>query len=278
MSPLVAGLTVVSMGTSAPEMCVSLSSALHGHADIALGNVVGSNIFNIAVILGLAALILPLEIHMGVIRRDIPVMIVASLVVLGFLSQGNLPRALGIGLLVGLVVYLYFTIRYESKSPQEDAQIEEPQSFLTKSWWLDLLVLGVGLGVLVFGSQLFVDGASALARMLGVSEAVIGLTIVAAGTGMPELATSVVAALRRQSDIAVGNVVGSNIFNLLFILGATTSVSPISGSQVGLRDGAVMAGLSMLLLPFAVTHLKITRPEGAALLLAYGGYLYLLWP
>lgn len=279
VSPLIAGLTVVAFGTSAPELSVSVSAALEGRSDIALGNVVGSNIFNIAVILGIAALIQPLRIQLAVIRRDIPVMIGASALAFGLVLYGGVPRSAGLVLVLGLGLYLFFTIRSAkgAGAGAGDELIDVPP-LMSRSWVIDGLVLVGGLGVLILGSRLFVDGATVLAKSMGVSDAVIGLTVVAAGTSLPELAASVVAALRRQSDIAIGNVVGSNIFNIFCILGITATVSPIHSSGLGLRDGVAMMLLALILLPFAMTGRRISRVEGAILVSAYGVYLVLLWP
>ncbi len=279
ISPLIAGLTIVAFGTSAPELSVSLSAALGGNPDISLGNVVGSNIFNIAVILGIAALIQPLKIHLSVIRRDIPVMIASSAIAFGLILYGGFSRLAGIALFLGLIFYLISAIRSgKSESGSADAAAIDTPPLLSKSWMIDTVVLVAGLGVLLVGSRLFVDGATTLAKSWGVSDAVIGLTVVAAGTSLPELATSVVAALRKQSDIAIGNVVGSNIFNVLCILGITATVSPISSSGIGLLDAGAMLLLAILLLPFALTGRRISRPEGAIFLSIYGVYLFLLWP
>lgn len=279
VSPLIAGLTVVAFGTSAPELSVSVSAALEGRSDIALGNVVGSNIFNIAVILGIAALIQPLRIQLAVIRRDIPVMIGASALAFGLVLYGGVPRSAGLVLVLGLGLYLFFTIRSAkgAGAGAGDELIDVPP-LMSRSWVIDGLVLVGGLGVLILGSRLFVDGATVLAKSMGVSDAVIGLTVVAAGTSLPELAASVVAALRRQSDIAIGNVVGSNIFNIFCILGITATVSPIHSSGIGLRDGVAMMLLALILLPFAMTGRRISRVEGAILVSVYGAYLVLLWP
>lgn len=279
VSPLIAGLTVVAFGTSAPELSVSVSAALEGRSDIALGNVVGSNIFNIAVILGIAALIQPLRIQLAVIRRDIPVMIGASALAFALVLYGGVPRSAGLVLLLGLGLYLFFTIRSAkgAGAGAGDELIDVPP-LMSKSWVIDGLVLVGGLGVLILGSRLFVDGATVLAKSMGVSDAVIGLTVVAAGTSLPELAASVVAAFRKQSDIAIGNVVGSNIFNIFCILGITATVSPIHSSGIGLRDGVAMMFLALILLPFAMTGRRISRVEGAILVSVYGAYLVLLWP
>lgn len=279
ISPLIAGLTVVAFGTSAPELSVSVSSALTGRPDIALGNVIGSNIFNIAVILGLAAIIRPLQIHLSVIRRDIPVMIGALLVAFLLIVSGGVSRSSGIGLLVILSLYLLFTIRSAKKvQANEVDEFLEVSTIMSKSWVIDGGVLLAGLGTLLVGSRLFVDGATSLAKSLGVSDAIIGLTVVAAGTSLPELATSVVAAFRKQSDIAIGNVVGSNIFNVFCILGVTAVVAPISTSEIGIRDGLIMLVLGVLLLPFALTGRQFSRGEGAVLLGSYVVYLFFLWP
>ncbi len=279
ISPLVAGLTIVAFGTSAPELSVSVSSALKGHSDIALGNVIGSNIFNIAVILGIAALIQPLKIHLSVIRRDIPVMIAGSAIAFALIAFDGFSRPAGIGLLLGLVIYLAAAIRSGKKlsSIPGEPTIDVPP-LLSKSGWIDAAILVAGLGVLLLGSHLFIDGATSFAKSLGVSDAVIGLTVVAAGTSLPELATSVVAAFRKQSDIAIGNVVGSNLFNVFCILGVTATVSPINASEIGLRDGAVMLFLGTILLPFAMTGRRISRVEGAVFVGIYLAYLFLLWP
>ena len=204
-------------------------------------------------------------------------MIATSAIAFGLILYGGFPRSAGIGLLLGLTIYLVVAIRSGKNTPEGTEGVEAPP-FLSKSWLIDAAVLLVGLGVLILGSRLFVEGATSLAKSWGVSDAVIGLTVVAAGTSLPELATSVVAAVRRQSDIAIGNVVGSNIFNVLCILGVTATVSPISSSGIGMLDAGVMLFLAVLLLPFALTGRKISRPEGAIFLSVYGVYLVLLWP
>lgn len=279
ISPLIAGLTIVAFGTSAPELSVSLSAALGGNPDIAMGNVVGSNIFNIAVILGIAALIMPIKVQLSVIRRDIPVMIACSLAAFALIAYGEVTRLAGMLLFLGLAFYVVMAIRSEKRETGvADAALIDPPPLLSKNWLIDAAVLLVGLGILILGSQLFVDGATSLAEAWGVSDAIIGLTVVAAGTSLPELATSIVAAVRKQSDIAIGNIVGSNIFNVLCILGVTATVSPIHVSGIGMLDAGVMIFLSILLLPFAFTQKKISRVEGTVFLGIYGVYLFLLWP
>ncbi|GHC10543.1 calcium/sodium antiporter [Cerasicoccus arenae] len=276
--PLVVGLTVVAFGTSAPELTVSISASLQGKGVVALGNVVGSNIFNIAVILGISALIRPLTIHINLLRRDIPIMIGAAVVGFGLILYGDIGRIAGIALLLMLTAYLVFTIHAAKRETAQGLDSMDAPEPPKNAWWLDVIFLVVGLGLLVWGANLFVEGAIVIARKLGVSEAVIGLTIVAAGTSLPELATSIVAAIKKQTDIAVGNVVGSNIFNILCILGTTAVVKPISADGISWIDGAVMLLVSVILLPLAFTQRTISRGEGGFLMVIYGGFLIWLWP
>lgn len=275
--PLVIGLTIVAFGTSAPELLVSLSAAATGANDVAVGNVVGSNIFNIAVILGLTALVRPPVVHMDLIRREIPFLILVSLVGFGLIWFGSISRPTGILLFLCLCGYIMFSIRSAKRVPETGQVTDLPESRRGRVWVYGVLVVA-GLGILVAGSHLFVTGAVGTARALGVSEAVIGLTIVAAGTSLPELATSLVAAFKKESDVAIGNIVGSNIFNLLCILGLTASVLPLEVGGIGLRDAGLMLGLAVLLLPFAFSQRSISRLEGSVFLGLYGVYLYFLWP
>ncbi len=280
LTPLIVGLTVVAFGTSAPELVVSIGAALNNQGDIAIGNVVGSNIFNIGMILGLTALICPVKVSLQIIKYDVPIMIAATLLSVFFIKQGTVPRLGGTVLFSALIAYLGFTIRMAKKEvpPEIKQEFEEGVPSETKSAFRDFLWIGGGLLFLILGSQLFVTSATAIARQIGISEAIIGLTIIAAGTSMPELATSVVAAVRRQPDIAVGNVVGSNIFNLLGILGLTAIIKPLSASGITPLDLWVMLGFSIALLPLLYTGLKLQRWEGALLLCGYGLYLWILWP
>lgn len=274
--PIVIGLTVVAFATSAPELTVSLSAAMNGSSDVALGNVVGSNIANIALILGLTALIRPPAVHLNLIRREIPFLILVSAVGLGLVVLGTVSRPVGITLFLGLCVYLSFAIRSARRHP-EDVAMDVPNTGAMPQWLCWILIAG-GLGVLVLGARLFVVGAVATARDFAVSEAVIALTIVAAGTSLPELATSVVAAIKKESDVAIGNIVGSSIFNILCILGLTAAALPLEATDVGFRDAAFMFGTALLLLPFAFSKQSISRGEGAVFLVIYGVYLYGLWP
>ena len=268
ITPLIIGLTIVAFGTSAPELAVSLKSALAGNSGIAIGNVIGSNIANIGLILGITALIRPIQIQSQMVKRDIPIMIMASLLFWGLLVDGSLSRFDGALLTSLLVAYLGFSY-LSGKSHEAD---DIPGSSTLNPMLAGLLIV-VGIGLLVGGGILFVDGAVELATLFGISELVIGLTIVAIGTSMPELVTSIVAARKGQSDIAIGNVVGSNLFNILGILGLTAVVQPIMASGLNIVDIGVMLVLSMVLLPLAWTGLRIGRREGALLMMVYLTYI-----
>ena len=276
--PLVIGLTVVAFGTSMPELLVSVSAGVSGKGDIAIGNVVGSNIFNIALILGLAAIFNPLKVKMQLIKFDVPVMIVASLGLLWILRDKVIDRAEGILLFVLFLGYIGYTVYMALRTKQTSGEYEE--EFSAEKSIKGFIVQGAmivgGLGLLVGGSKALVMGAVDLAKLFGVSEAVIGLTIVAAGTSLPELATSVIAACKKEADISIGNIVGSNIFNILCILGASSMITPLQAQGISALDIYVMAGLSVITLPLMWTGFTITRKEGALLLSAYGGYLFML--
>ena len=280
LTPLIIGLTVVAFGTSTPELVVSLSASLNNQADIAIGNVVGSNIFNIGIILGTTALLYPVKVNLQVIKHDTPIMIGVSLLSLFLITKGTISRLTGIGLFIMLLAYLYYSIRLARKEVSEDIekQFQEGVPSRSNSLIRDLLFIGGGLLLLVTGSRLLVMSATDIARFMGISEAVIGLTIIAAGTSMPELATSIMAAFRRQPDIAVGNVVGSNIFNILGIMGAASIANPLSATGITGLDLWVMVAFSVALLPLLYTDLKLQRWEGGLLLLGYAGYIWTLWP
>ncbi|SUI85129.1 calcium/sodium antiporter [Shewanella morhuae] len=268
ITPLIIGLTIVAFGTSAPELAVSVKSALAGNSGIALGNVIGSNIANIGLILAITALIRPIQVQSQVVKRDIPLMILASMLFWGLLLDGELSLIDGVVLLSLLVGYLAFSY-ISSKNSNEEEEIEAgPNNPL-----LSVLFIIVGISMLVGGGILFVNGAVDLAKTFGVSEVIIGLTIVAIGTSMPELVTSVIAALKGQSDIAIGNVVGSNLFNILGILGVTAIVQPVSALGFQSIDFIVMLAFAVIILPFSWTGLRIGRREGTVLLLGYLGYM-----
>lgn len=279
LSSLAVGLTVIAYGTSSPEMVVSAQAALSGNGAISLGNVVGSNICNILLILGCAAAIAPVSAHVQVIRREIPVMIAASVLLLGLLWDGSLGRIDGALLLAAVIAYTYLTLRdarrAHAAAVEREFKDEMPATRGIGAWTAAGLVT-LGLGILILGSHLFVDGAVRLAQGWGVSQAVIGLTIVAVGTSLPELATSVVASLKGDPDVAIGNVVGSNIFNLLGILGVAALLSPLDGSDISRLDLGVMLAAAVLLLPLARVRGQIGRIEGILMLATYGGYTWWL--
>lgn len=277
LSQLVIGLTVVAFGTSAPELAVSVDSALGGRGGIAMGNVIGSNIFNVAAILGLAAIICPLQVQVELVRRDLPVMLLCSILFAPLLMfGGGLQRWEGALLVLGLIVYTGWSLAVARRGGATvDLGLEPPSGLGVPG---ALFMIAVGLVMLVAGAKLFVDNAVAIARGLGVGEAVIGLTIVAAGTSLPELATSVVAALRGKADMAIGNIVGSNIFNILGIAGVAALIAPIAPAGIRWVDVAVMVGLALLLLPLMRSGFKIVRWEGALLFASFLGYLWMVWP
>lgn len=278
VSSLVVGLTVVAFGTSAPELVVSITSGLRGLGDLALGNVIGSNIFNIAVILGISAMIRPLKVHVQILRIDTPIMVAVSLLLVFFLRDKTISRLEGVFLVVGILMYTMLTIYFVKKNPQSPGNPEPSLPNLKGTLVLDIFFITGGLGALIAGSQLFVKGAVALAQLLHFSEAVISLTIVAAGTSLPELATSVVAAIKKEEDIAIGNIVGSNIFNILLITGLTGTLTPLHAFGIGTVDLMVMVATAVLLLPLMRTGFRLNRVEGAILFMIYGGYLLYLWP
>lgn len=278
LSPLVVGLTVVAFGTSSPELMVSLRAALQGQSDISVGNVVGSNICNIGLILGLCALITPIATNSQIIRIDIPIMLGATVAALIVLADGALGRAEGAILFASLLAYIFFSIRLARHRPADalGAEFAEEVKISKRGLAVDILMVLGGLLLLVLGARFLVDGAVIVARTLGWSEALIGLTVVAIGTSLPELATSLLAAVKRESDIAVGNIIGSNIFNLLGILGITAMVHPLQSGGVGMVDFAVMGAFALVLWPMAFHQQRLTRPEGAVLLAGYAGYLFWL--
>jgi cation:H+ antiporter len=281
ISPLVIGLTIVAFGTSAPELTVSVLAAFSGQGDIAAANVVGSNILNIALILGISALICPIHISRQLIRWDIPVMIGLSLLGWWVLADRYVSRPEGAMLFAGIILYTGWAFRRARFQPVV-SDAEQPDNAVEKNGpmklWLSTVCITGGLVLLVLGSKSLVDGATRLARSAGLSEAVIGLTIVSVGTSFPELATSVVAAFRRQSDIAVGNIIGSNIFNILSILGLSSLLVPYATPGLTTLDLAVMLGFAAVSLPFMWTRFTLSRTEGALLIAGYAAYLIYLWP
>lgn len=274
LSPLVIGLTIVAYGTSAPEMAVSIQASLNGQADISLGNVVGSNIFNVLLILGLSAVVTPLIVAKQLVRLDVPIMVGVSALLLMFGMDGTISRVDGIILAIGSVIYTVFLI-YQGREEEVEEDLEESSKPAIQRWLTNIGFIGGGLALLVLGSHWLVSGAIAIARAIGLSELVIGLTIIAAGTSLPELATSIVASMRGKRDIAVGNVVGSNIFNILAVLGFSAIVSPdgVTVAAAAIRfDIPVMVTVAIACLPIFFSGNIITRWEGFLLLAYYAAY------
>lgn len=276
---LVIGLTIVAIGTSMPEFCVSFVSALKGTADLAVGNVVGSNIFNSLMIVGITAMVAPMTILKNTVRLDIPFALLASIMLAAFCYDGELTRLDAGILFVLFVVFMFITLQHAKKGKKEQGARSEKQEASSKEqgeempvWKIVLLIL-VGLACLVLGSNVFVDGATKVATALGISDAVIGLTVVAMGTSMPELATSVVAARKGNSGIAIGNVLGSNVFNILLVIGLTGVISPMHIQGITWIDLSMLILSMVLLLLFSYTKYTIARWEGAVLTTLFVGYI-----
>ena len=283
ISPLVVGLTIVAMGTSSPEVAVSVGAALGGQTDIAVGNVVGSNIFNVLFILGISAVITPLVVHSQIIRQEVPIMIGASVVLGIMILDGSLARWESALLLALLIVYVVFLVR---QSRAESAEIRDEYAGSMQRggdwdshWAVQVALIAAGLGLLVLGSNWLVDSAVAFARAFGVSDLVIGLTIIAAGTSMPEVATSIMAAVRGERDIAVGNVIGSNTFNILGCLGLSGIVS---ANGLGIAPAVlnfdiwVMIAVAIACLPVLLLRRQIGRKRGLLFLAYYVAYVVYL--
>jgi len=275
ISPLIIGLTVVAFGTSAPEMAISVSSALKGEADIAVGNVLGSNIFNVLFILGVSALITPLLVNKQLVRIDVPIMVAVSFVAFAFSMDRRISFIEGAVLFGGILTYMGILVRVARRSGETGEAIEA-----STHWAVNLVLIVAGLALLILGARWLVASAVTIAGEMGVSELVIGLTIVAAGTSLPEVATSIIAAIRGQRDIAVGNVVGSNIFNILSVLGLTALVAPggLPVSEAAINfDYPVMLAVAIACLPIFFVGYTIARWEGALFLGYYLAYtLYLI--
>ena len=278
ISDLVIGLTIVALGTSAPELVISTMAALGGSAEMAIGNVVGSNIFNVLAIIGVTAMVMPIKVGEGTMSKEIPLVILCSFV-LAFMandvildgdSRNIISRIDGLVLLGFFLIFMRYTfaIARSGNAEEEETKIKEMPI------WKSTLFIAGGLAGLIYGGQLFVDGASGIASSLGVSESIIGLTIVAGGTSLPELATSVTAALKKNPGIAIGNVIGSNLFNILFVLGCSATISPLSMGGINNVDMAVLIGSAILfwLVGWFFKKRTITRVEGALLVICYIAY------
>jgi cation:H+ antiporter len=278
VSSLLIGLTLVGFGTSTPELVASVTGALKGSPGIAVGNVVGSNICNVLLILGVSALIYPLATTRRAFKRDGPVLLGASLVLFPVGWYGFLSRPIGAIFIALLAAYVIYTYRTEKVDPNASGALHSAEAeqvpALPMSWPVATLLALAGIGVLVAGAYLLVDGAIQIARGYGISETIIGLTVVAVGTSLPEFATSAVAAFRREADVAIGNVVGSNIYNILGILGVTALVQPIAmPAEIMAFDIWVMLAAAVVLVVFALSGLRINRWEGGLLLAGYAAYI-----
>lgn len=279
VSPLLVGLTIVALGTSSPEATVAILAALEGSPGVVLGNVIGSNIVNITVVIGLTALIAPLTVQSETVRKEIPFAMLAAIVLMILMADVALQgaganiinRGDGIIILLFFSVFLYYV--FEMARKNRSSTVEKVDADTGESWLKNILFTIGGLIAIIIGGEMVVSSATEIALSLGMSEALVGLTIVAIGTSLPEIMTSVTAALKGKGDMAIGNVVGSNIFNIFFVTGTASTVAPIAAESKLFFDGWVMVGLTVLLLIFSRTHFKIGRREGAVLLLAYITYL-----
>lgn len=279
ITPLIVGLTVVAFGTSAPELVVSLKAAIVGNSSISLGNVIGSNIANIALILGITSLIRPLYVHANIIMREIPIMIGISILLIILLLDGEVGFIDGLIFVLGIIVYTIVNIYMARKEKSLEVKQEFEEGLKSKLGVpVSIIFVVIGLGLLIVGANFFVQSAVAIAKLFNISDAIIGLTIVAIGTSLPELITSIVASYKKESDIAIGNVVGSNIFNILGILGITALIVPISSTGISNLDLIIMVLTAILLVPISKSGMRISRIEGLFLVAGYVAYTYYLIP
>lgn len=281
VTPLVIGLTIVAFGTGSPEFVVSAEAAIYGNSAIALGNVIGSNISNTCLILGTAALIYPVHAQTRVVRREMPVMIVVTGGLWLMMFDGELGRLDGAVMLAGSFIYtflIYYIARREKAAAKIHLSLSETIEKPSSSKWLDILMLVSGLILLIVGAKILLDGAIGIARIAGISEVVIAMTVIAIGTSLPELATSAVASFRKESDLALGNVIGSNILNILCILGAAALIRPIPTAEIRALDMGVLLGVAILLWSLLGIRFLLDRLEGAILLAIYIVYIYTLIP
>lgn len=281
MSPLLIGLTIVAFGTSSPEATVSILAAIHGNADVAVANVVGSNIFNISLVVGLTALINPLKVECNTIRKEIPFTFLASITLIVLISDFALKvapvnlitRSDGIILLLFFAVFMYYIFEV-ARNSRDDVIAEQNKINVSKEkWGKNLLFTIGGLAAIIFGGDLVVDSSTTIALSLGMSQTMVGLTIVSVGTSLPELITSITAAVKKLSEIALGNIVGSNIFNILLVLGASSVISPLSIDDRIFFDVILMTFLTIVLFFFSRSQYRIAKSEGLVLALAYVAYM-----
>ncbi len=280
VTPLVVGLTIVAFGTGSPEFVVSIGSALGGNSSLALGNVIGSNISNVALILGIAAVIKPLHVRAEIVRRETPVMVVITAFLWVLLYDGELGRIDGIILMIGAVAYPFLTYYLSKQKQGKEVREEFAEAFEQPKGavWKDIIFILAGFSLLILGANLLLEGAVNVAKYFGLSEVVIGLTIVAIGTSLPELATSAIAAKKGEADVALGNAIGSNVLNILGVLGVTAMIHPISTEGVRTLDLVVMLGSAILLNVLLGRKFILDRLEGALLIIGYVIYIYSLIP
>jgi len=279
LPPLVVGLVVVGYGTGVPELIVSVQASLLGKGDISVGNVIGSNLANIGLVLGFSALCRPLVVHKRVIEYDgIVLVIVSSIACIAF-AYGSISRLTGLLFLLGLIIYTVWAVASSWKENHTEIfVVEDEVGKLNRSITIDVSMIGGGILLLIVGGSFFLDGAIHIAKLFDISDAIIGLTVVAIGTSLPEFATSIVAMLRKHSDLAVGNVIGSSIFNILAIIGVSASIQPITLQNIHWIDYGLMTGMAIAILFMMFRHERISRPEGAILLTTYLSYLtYLVY-
>jgi cation:H+ antiporter len=278
ITPLVIGLTVVALGTSSPELVVSLIAGLEGNSEIALGNVIGSNICNIALILGISAMIKPMKVEKKLLKTDVLYMIGFSVILIFFILDGSINWYEGLIFTILIVAYIAFTF-YKSRKAKMQALPDEVKAEMKANSrpMLNIALVIFGFGLLILGANIFLEGAISIAKYLGVSNAIIGLSLVAFGTSLPELATSIVASVKNENDIILGNAIGSNIFNILLILGVVSMIFPINAAEFNFVDFAVMLGISIILIPLAYQKMQLTRWNGFLLLIMYIAYVYYLY-
>lgn len=272
LSPGLIGLTVVAFGTSAPELLVSINAALKGSSDIAIGNVIGSNISNISMVLGISAMIFPIVIHPSVLKLDYMATLVSSLIFYLMAANGIISRWEGFIL---FVLFILINIYFFKKISKNEVDLNEIENVPSSSLFKSILLFFIGVLGLYFGSDMLVDSAVNISKEMGISERIIGVTIIAIGTSLPELITSLIAAMKKKTDIAIGNILGSNIQNIFSIIGLTALIRPINVSEIFLNQDFIwMIGLTLLLFPIFRTNWRISRLEGLLLLILYSGYLY----
>lgn len=278
VSPIVIGLTIVAFGTSAPEATISIVAALKGSSDVSLGNVIGSNVLNITLVIGIAAFLYPIQVESNTIKKEIPFTLLASVALFVLISDtylqdvstNTISRADGLIFLLLLSIFVYYVFEVAMKSKDNAEQNEIPQDIK----WSKSILFGLsGLAGIIFGGQLVVNNGTKIALSLGMSETLVGLTIIAIGTSLPELVTSIMAALKKQSEIALGNIVGSNIFNILLVLGASSVITPLPVNDKVFTDIIIMIVITTVLLIFSRTRYRIGKIEGLSLVLIYAFYL-----